>query len=311
MFYFRHGELRYYSFGLKAGLSNLLTNGSHLGLKKTTGKITQPVTWYSRFPEFYHFDRAITAYLDSFPGRKPVILDIGSPKLFGMYLAHTRKVDVELADVDPSALVDYEAMWDSLKHHAKGTVSFSRRDARSLQLPDAAFDIVFSMSVIEHVEGEAADSRAVRELLRVLKPGGLLALSVPFGHAYAEQDILRRVELDHRNPSSSPPPRFFQRIYDETSFDSRILSPAAGLETVSLTTVGRKHAWMHRWFAGMTQNIRGLCGFMHPVLSACVNESSIGIGHPRLTDYGSRHSVKDIYADLIMTGLKSGVSPSP
>lgn len=48
-----------------------------------------------------------------------------------------------------------------------------------LPYPDARFDVVLSNHVIEHVGDEAAQLRHLRELRRVLKPGGLGYLAVP------------------------------------------------------------------------------------------------------------------------------------
>jgi SAM-dependent methyltransferase len=51
-----------------------------------------------------------------------------------------------------------------------------RADARRLPFPDASFDRVICSEVLEHVADPAA---VARELARVLKPAGLLAVSVP------------------------------------------------------------------------------------------------------------------------------------
>ena len=45
-------------------------------------------------------------------------------------------------------------------------------DARELPFPDGAFDVVFSLSSIEHFGGPRDVARAAREMGRVLKPGG-------------------------------------------------------------------------------------------------------------------------------------------
>jgi SAM-dependent methyltransferase len=45
-----------------------------------------------------------------------------------------------------------------------------------LPLPDSTADIVTALDVIEHVED---DHRAVREMTRVMKPGGVLVITVP------------------------------------------------------------------------------------------------------------------------------------
>jgi SAM-dependent methyltransferase len=49
-------------------------------------------------------------------------------------------------------------------------------DGFRLPIRDAAVDYAISFEVLEHVDSESA---ALRELLRVLRPGGVLALSVP------------------------------------------------------------------------------------------------------------------------------------
>jgi len=51
-----------------------------------------------------------------------------------------------------------------------------RADTQRLPFPDAAFDRVICSEVLEHVD---FPGRAARELARVLKPGGMLAASVP------------------------------------------------------------------------------------------------------------------------------------
>jgi SAM-dependent methyltransferase len=46
----------------------------------------------------------------------------------------------------------------------------------SLPLPSRTFDLILSHEVLEHVQD---DNRAVREMIRVLRPGGRIALFVP------------------------------------------------------------------------------------------------------------------------------------
>ena len=53
-------------------------------------------------------------------------------------------------------------------------------DALDLDLPDGSFDGVFSSSSVEHF-GERADvGRALDEIFRVLRPGGVLSVSTEF-----------------------------------------------------------------------------------------------------------------------------------
>lgn len=53
-------------------------------------------------------------------------------------------------------------------------------DLRRLDLPDASFDFVFASHVLEHIDD---DRQALREIHRVLKPGGVAVLPVPVNAA--------------------------------------------------------------------------------------------------------------------------------
>lgn len=64
-------------------------------------------------------------------------------------------------------------------HSARGTggrVRCLRGDLAAIPVSDAAFDVVVAAEVLEHAPEPAA---CVRELMRALRPGGLLVLSVP------------------------------------------------------------------------------------------------------------------------------------
>jgi len=69
---------------------------------------------------------------------------------------------------DPSAFAPYPYREDRLE--------VRHMDARHLDLPDASFDAVFSLSSIEHFGGPEDVARAAREIGRVLLPGGVAAI---------------------------------------------------------------------------------------------------------------------------------------
>jgi len=297
-----HHELRYYLFGLRAGLSNLFSNGLELGARKTAGKILQPINSYTRFPEYYWFDQAIMGHLAGMPaGARPRVLDVGSPKALGLYLGVNTAAELTLTDIDKVNIGEYQVMWKALRKRAKGTVAFLLQDARRLEFAAASFDIVYSMSVLEHVEGESGDTAAVRELLRVLKPGGLLVLSVPFGSAYIEQN--RTGFSGAARKTGDQKVYFFQRIYGPAELESRIMAPLTGLKRVEVTTFQRTRPWISRSFGSMGENLRGLLGGMNPWLSAIGNRSVQGV-QPFPTQYGEFHSAKDVYGDVIVRGVK-------
>jgi hypothetical protein len=151
---FRYEELRYYRFGLALGVSNILRNGFQLGPKKTLGRVLQPINSYTRFPEYHFLGHYTEAYLKRFaPNEKPKVLDVGSPKCFGLYLTFHFNVEIHLPDIDEPTVQEAELPWNGAKHRAKGKAVFSVQDVRKpIYLQD--FDIVYSMSAIEHVEGQ-------------------------------------------------------------------------------------------------------------------------------------------------------------
>lgn len=60
---------------------------------------------------------------------------------------------------------------------ARDRLTLRRMDARSLEFKEASFDLVFSLSAIEHFGGNASAAMAMQEMGRVLKPGGIAAIS--------------------------------------------------------------------------------------------------------------------------------------
>ncbi len=75
-------------------------------------------------------------------------------------------------------------------------------DVTALSFRDRTFDAIVSMDVLEHVPDY---HRALGEFARVLRPGGVLVLTVPFYDDQAESTVLARIaadgSIDHLQPA--------------------------------------------------------------------------------------------------------------
>ena len=114
-------------------------------------------------------------------GRGERLLDLGAGGGRHAFEAMRRGASVVAVDADGAAAKDCAAMMVALETDAAvgrsgGAGSTAVGDALELPFPDAAFDRIIASEVLEHV---AHDRRAMAELVRVLRPGGTMAVTVP------------------------------------------------------------------------------------------------------------------------------------
>jgi SAM-dependent methyltransferase len=108
------------------------------------------------------------------------VLDVGCGNGRHAFEALRRGAEVIATDLDPAVLADVEDMAAAMTLAGEvgdgGSLRTVVADARILPFENGAFDVVIAAEVLEHI---SEDLTAMAELRRVLRPGGLLAVTVP------------------------------------------------------------------------------------------------------------------------------------
>jgi SAM-dependent methyltransferase len=145
-------------------------------------------------------------------------LDVSSPRLFPIiFLRDHPHIQAELVNPDRA---DLELTGKLVA--ACGLEPRCQLHANVIEdapFPPESFDAVTSISVIEHVPN---DTDAVKNVWRVLKPGGTLLLSVPCA-AMAEEEY---IDIDFYGVQTRSQDGFFfhQYKYDQSCLEQRIYS---------------------------------------------------------------------------------------
>jgi Methylase involved in ubiquinone/menaquinone biosynthesis len=134
-------------------------------------------------------------YLELHDGE--TVLDCGCGMgVYLMYMGRLRRLNLVGVDGDLDRL-----HWAQREHVL---ASLSNVDIHRLPFADNSFDKVLMSEVLEHL---ADDRRALREVFRVLKPGGILALSVPHAsYPFWWDPINKTIEALGGRPIRSPGP---------------------------------------------------------------------------------------------------------
>lgn len=139
-------------------------------------------------------------FLGNIRGKK--ILDVGTRESVVPHYLASKEADVTACDLNEDQI------------QPSDIIEIVHADARDLPFEDESFDFVISSACVKHIPGWG-DRTAVKEMARVLRRGGKLALTTNYGEDYV----------------SYPCPFVKARTYDEKSLYSRLINPS-GLRLV-------------------------------------------------------------------------------
>ncbi|MFN2594766.1 MAG: methyltransferase domain-containing protein [Actinomycetota bacterium] len=124
---------------------------------------------------------------------------------------------VVAVDLDDVVLKDTAVMLAAVAAEEGGDAFPLRANALSLPFPDRSFDRIIVSEVLEHIP---ADEAAIREIRRILRPDGVVAVTVP--RFWPERVCWALSDEYHQNEGGHV------RIYKETALKDKLRD--AGLE---------------------------------------------------------------------------------
>jgi SAM-dependent methyltransferase len=196
-------------FGRKLG-ARLLIRGKKCGILL----LLNPVSCV-RYFEFDFAAKAVTDHhLDC--------LDISSPRLFSLWLASNRP-SVRIHMINPDH-ADLEATQQIIGHMGIPRILIENVAIEGLPAQQSKFDLVYSISVVEHISGEYDDAYAVQRMWNVLKPGGSLILTFPVDRSF-RNEYRNSKYYGMQGETRKGGGYFFQRFYDMPAIRERLLAP--------------------------------------------------------------------------------------
>lgn len=140
---------------------------SSMAAQQSSGEFQREFDRYTYVHTWYNSIRVIERYTKMYDGARVLDAGCGWGRMLLGVLERHRDLDVTAVDLQEDAL---EIGRNLIGESSNGNrIRWQQGNLDALDLPDEEFDIAYSARVFQHLDDPA---HGVKELLRVLKPGG-------------------------------------------------------------------------------------------------------------------------------------------
>ncbi|MFZ3169716.1 MAG: class I SAM-dependent methyltransferase [Candidatus Methanoperedens sp.] len=182
-------------------------------------KIINPIDT-TRYTEFAY----LLKFIKNRNLRKMNILDISSPFMMSYILASENKVLKTDINIEEKSYINETI-----------NLSFKLEDAAQLSFKDNTFDLIYSISVIEHIYNKYI--QAINEMIRVVKKDGYIYLTFPVSFKHVEEWCNTNI-YSHQYKENSK--TFFQYRFGESDLNN-IFESLKNVEVIDMSIYWEKN----------------------------------------------------------------------